>query len=169
MSMSNVINNASWKQSDVLISAPVTMTHILKTKKTYAPYDINPSIVVIDEADLLLDSHLEKHVTDILRTFATQRGGFAKENKKRQFIFSCSTLTPMIRDKILNYFPDMEIVKTPGAHQISGGLDMNFIRISSEEEALAHLIDNLNPQEPTIIFCDKKTRVDRVSEFLLNR
>lgn len=33
MSMSNVTNNASWSFSDVLISAPVTMTHILKTRK----------------------------------------------------------------------------------------------------------------------------------------
>jgi len=46
---------------------------------------------------------------------------------------------------------------------------VKFVRISSEEEALAHLIDSLDPTEPTIVFCDKKTRVDRVSEFLMNR
>jgi hypothetical protein len=52
--MANVFNNASWALSDVLVATPMTLSHVLKTKQGYAPYDINPKIVVIDEIDLLL-------------------------------------------------------------------------------------------------------------------
>ena len=93
ISMSNVINNASWGLSDVLIGSPLTMAHVLKDRSQYAPFDINPRVIVIDECDLLLDSELEKKVVEIVHKFATKIGPFAEENKKRQFVFSCSTLT----------------------------------------------------------------------------
>jgi superfamily II DNA/RNA helicase len=94
ISMANVINNASWSLTDVLITTPMTLSHVLKARQAFAPYDINPAIVVIDEIDLLLDSdEIDKKVIEILKKFATKRGPFAAENQKRQFIFSASTLT----------------------------------------------------------------------------
>ena len=88
--MANVINNASWSLTDVLISTPMTLSHVLKARQAFAPYDIN----VVDEVDLLLDSEeIDKKVIEILKKFATKRGPFAAENQKRQFIFSASTLT----------------------------------------------------------------------------
>jgi hypothetical protein len=49
-----VINNASWKLTDVLLATPVVMGHMLETKEKYDPYDINPAVIVIDEFDELL-------------------------------------------------------------------------------------------------------------------
>jgi len=81
ISMANVINNASWSLTDVLISTPMTLSHVLKARQAFAPYDINPAIVVIDEIDLLLDSEeIDKKVIEILKKFATKRGPFAAEN-----------------------------------------------------------------------------------------
>lgn len=56
MSMNNVINNASWKITDILISTPIVMCHILETKDKFDPYDINPAVIVIDEFDELLQN-----------------------------------------------------------------------------------------------------------------
>lgn len=82
--MANVINNASWSLTDVLIATPMTLSHILKARQSFAPYDINPAIVVIDEIDLLLDAEeVDKKVIEILKKFATKRGPFAEENKRR--------------------------------------------------------------------------------------
>ena len=54
ISIANVINNASWNISDVLFGTPVTLAHILQKRERYAPFDINPQTVVIDEVDLML-------------------------------------------------------------------------------------------------------------------
>ena len=66
ISMSNVINNASWNLSDILIGSPMTMAHVLKDRNSYAPYDINPRVIVIDECDALLDQDLEKKVFEVI-------------------------------------------------------------------------------------------------------
>jgi superfamily II DNA/RNA helicase len=52
--MNNVINNASWKMTDILLATPIVMCHILENKEKFDPYDINPEVIVIDEYDELL-------------------------------------------------------------------------------------------------------------------
>ena len=54
ISLANVINNASWKLSDVIFSTPVVMSHILDSKGKSNPRDINPKLVIIDEFDELI-------------------------------------------------------------------------------------------------------------------
>lgn len=79
--MANVINNASWTLSDMLIASPMTLSHVLKARQHFAPYDINPQIVVLDEVDLLLEAEeVDKKVIEILKKFASKRGPFAEEN-----------------------------------------------------------------------------------------
>jgi hypothetical protein len=51
ISLANVINNASWSISDVLMSTPVTLAHVLQRKEKYAPFDINPRVIVLDELE----------------------------------------------------------------------------------------------------------------------
>ena len=49
-----MVNNASWKLTDILLTTPVVMSHILDSRDKYDPYDINPAVIVIDEFDELL-------------------------------------------------------------------------------------------------------------------
>jgi hypothetical protein len=42
ISIANVINNSSWKLSDVLLATPVTLAHVLQKREKFEPYDINP-------------------------------------------------------------------------------------------------------------------------------
>ena len=126
--MANVVNNASWDLSDVLISSPMTLSHVLKMKQQYAPYEINPSIVVFDEIDLMLEiDEVEKKVLDILKKFATKRGAFAQENAKRQFIFSASTLSADLQSLIQEWFPNIEIIKSDGAHKLQQNIEVKNI------------------------------------------
>lgn len=46
-----MVNNASWKITDMLLVTPVVMAHIIDKQDKCDPYDINPAIVVIDEFD----------------------------------------------------------------------------------------------------------------------
>lgn len=72
ISLTNVINNASWQLSDVLFSTPVVMSHILESKQKYSPFDINPRTIVIDEFDELLNNpSLSGHLLKILKKFAS--------------------------------------------------------------------------------------------------
>jgi superfamily II DNA/RNA helicase len=53
ISLANVINNASWNISDVILCTPVVISHILETKSQFNPLDINPKTIIIDEFDEL--------------------------------------------------------------------------------------------------------------------
>ena len=56
ISLANVINNASWKLTDVILSTPLVMSHILESKQKYSPLDINPKTIIIDEFDELIQN-----------------------------------------------------------------------------------------------------------------
>ena len=109
ISMSNVINNSSWKTSDVLITSPLTLNHTLKRRQKFNPYGINPKFVIFDELDALLneDPGIRKITIDILKKFATQIGTFKDENSKRQFIFSASTVSDSLERSMRQMFSDL--------------------------------------------------------------
>ncbi len=54
ISLANVINNASWKLTDILFTTPVVLSHIIDQKAKYSPFDINPKTIIIDEFDELI-------------------------------------------------------------------------------------------------------------------
>lgn len=51
ISLANVINNASWAMSDVIMATPVTLAHVMQRRDKFSPFDMNPRIVVLDECD----------------------------------------------------------------------------------------------------------------------
>jgi len=48
-------------------------------------------------------------------------------------------------------------------------LDIQTITDVDAENELQRLLEVLNPDEPTIIFCERKTRIEKVSEFLRSK
>jgi superfamily II DNA/RNA helicase len=101
ISLKNVINNASWKLTDVLLATPVVMSHILDSKDKFDPYDINPAVIVVDEFDeLLQNTTFATHMVKILRKFASfqaDKGNpLAEMNRLRQFIFTGATIPKSI-------------------------------------------------------------------------
>lgn len=72
ISLTNVINNANWSMSDIIMATPVTLAHVLQRREKFAPFDMNPRIVVLDECDQAYDTENEttrKSLLFILRKF----------------------------------------------------------------------------------------------------
>jgi hypothetical protein len=82
MSLANVINNASWSQSDILFSTPVWLRHIIEKKASSTPFDINPKQIIIDEFDELVNNpQLSEHLYKILDYF----GSISEDNPNAKF------------------------------------------------------------------------------------
>ncbi len=69
-------------------------------------------------------------------------------------------------DKIQDWFPDLQIVKSPNAHKINPALEIKTLSLKSEDNDLDLLTQVIKPNEQTIIFCDKKTKIEKVCEHL---
>lgn len=119
ISLANVINNASWSLSDVIMATPVTLAHVLQRRDKFAPYDMNPRIVVLDDCDQAAfeeNDTTRKSLLFILRKFFGQEAGdreFQDFNNKRQLIYSGSTIPDKIKDELMQQFPSLMVVQTP--------------------------------------------------------
>ena len=78
ISLANVINNSSWSLSDIIIATPVTLAHVLQRRDKFAPFDMNPRVVVLDDCDQAVfdeNDTTRKSLIFILRKFfATEAG-----------------------------------------------------------------------------------------------
>ena len=115
ISLTNLQNNAAWDLSDIILSTPTTLSHTLSKRAEYAPYNINPAVVVFDECENFYEDDDDKRLKplkNILKTFFTQdptkaSKEFIEYNKVRQFIFAGSSMQQGVVDKLMRYFPDM--------------------------------------------------------------
>jgi superfamily II DNA/RNA helicase len=69
-------------------------------------------------------------------------------------------------EKIQDWFPDVNIVKSSNAHMINPALETKNLSLKSEDNDLDLLTSVIKPNEQTIIFCDKKTKIEKVCEHL---
>jgi len=54
MGCMNLVNNASWKHTDLLFATPAMIKHILEKRESFDPFGINPKVIVFDEFDMLM-------------------------------------------------------------------------------------------------------------------
>lgn len=72
ISLTNIQNNASWDLSDIILSTPTTLSHTINKRAEYAPFNINPAVVIFDECDSFYEDPDDKRLkplTNILKTF----------------------------------------------------------------------------------------------------
>jgi superfamily II DNA/RNA helicase len=62
----------------------------------------------------------------------------------------------------------MQIIKTPGAHKLPRNVEIRNIHNIETESELDSLLEVITP-EPTLIFCNSKSKVERVCEFLRSK
>lgn len=116
ISLTNVINNASWSMSDVIMATPVTLAHVLQRRDKFSPFDMNPRVVVLDECDQAYESEndtTKKSLLFILRKFFGQDSGDAEYsafNRKRQLIFTGAHISDRVKAELTSQFPTLEIV-----------------------------------------------------------
>ena len=127
ISLINIQNNAAWDLSDIILSTPTTLSHTLSKRAEYAPFDINPAVIVFDECESFYEGADDKRLkplTTILKTFFTQdptkaSREFIECNKRRQFIFSSSSIQNSVLNSFKKMFPEIVDVESQTYGRIS--------------------------------------------------
>lgn len=144
------------KGASVVVATPGRMLDLLKNDKLY---NFAPAIVVLDEADEMLDMGFLEDIEEI----------FTYLPKVRQtLLFSATMPDPIKRlaSKILN---DPKFVSvTPKDHTTNEDIEQLYYVINEYErdDAMIRLLDALEP-EKSIVFCRTKKEVDRLSTQLM--
>ena len=144
------------KGASVVVATPGRMLDLLKNDKLHG---FAPKIVVLDEADEMLDMGFLEDIEEI----------FTYLPKVRQtLLFSATMPDPIKRlaSKILN---DPKFVSvTPKDHTTNEDIEQLYYVINEYErdDAMIRLLDALEP-EKSIVFCRTKKEVDRLSTQLM--
>ncbi|MDD3325123.1 MAG: DEAD/DEAH box helicase [Sulfurospirillaceae bacterium] len=144
------------KGASVIVATPGRMLDLLKNDRLGK---FAPSIIVLDEADEMLDMGFLEDIEEI----------FTYLPKERQtLLFSATMPDPIKRlaSKILN---DPKFVSvTPKDHTTNEDIEQQYYVINEYERdhAMIRLLDALEP-EKSIVFCRTKKEVDRLSTQLM--
>ncbi len=140
----------------VLVATPGRLLDLLASQRLS---QFQPSIVVLDEADEMLDMGFLEDITNIFK-FLPQ--------KRQTLLFSATMPFPIqkLAEKILN---NPLFVSIKQKEKVNQDIEQFYYMIHEEERdyAVIRLIDYENP-EKAIIFCRTKRDVDRLTRFLLD-
>ncbi|URD73768.1 DEAD-box ATP-dependent RNA helicase [Musa troglodytarum] len=156
------------EESDVLIATPGRFMYLLQEGFLQLT---NLRCVVVDEVDILFRDEGFEHV---LESFISSAPVSA------QYLFVTATLPVDIYNKVVEIFPDSEVIMGPGMHRTSSGLEEVLVDCSgtdgeknpdtafqNKKSALLQLLEDL-PVPKTIVFCNKIETCRKV-ENVLNR
>ncbi|MFY9074933.1 DEAD/DEAH box helicase [Malaciobacter mytili] len=145
------IENAS-----ILIATPGRFLDLLRDKKI----SINPSFVVLDEADEMLDMGFLDDIKEIF-TFLPE---------KRQTLLFSATMPNAIKQLAKSILNEPEFITITQSEITNSKITQTFYVVDEYErdDALIRLYDFKNP-EKSIIFCRTKKEVDRLSTFLVSQ
>ncbi|CAL9750344.1 unnamed protein product [Musa acuminata subsp. burmannicoides] len=156
------------EESDVLIATPGRYMYLLQEGFLQLT---NLRCVVLDEVDVLFRDDGFEHV---LESFISSAPVSA------QYLFVTATLPVDIYNKVVEIFPDSEVIMGPGMHRTSSGLEEVLVDCSgadgeeknpdtafqNKKSALLQLLEL--PVPKTIVFCNK-IETCRMVENVLNR
>ncbi len=113
----------------------------------------NVKMVVLDEADEMLDMGFSEDVEAILRRLP----------KERQTVLFSATISPEIRKLAEKYLNQPFPVKVLHEQLTVPGIEQRYLEVGDpmKSEALSRMIDFYNPRL-TLVFCNTKRKVDEV-------
>lgn len=140
----------------VIVATPGRMLDILSSGD--CP-DFHPQIVVLDEADEMLDMGFLEDIKEIFKFLP----------KKRQTLLFSATMPQPIKKLAETILNNPLFVVTLQKEKVNADIEQFYYMIREEERdyALLRLIDFKNP-EKAVIFCRTKKDVDRLTEFLID-
>lgn len=145
------------ENANIVVATPGRFLDLLSSKKI----DINPSFVVLDEADEMLDMGF---LDDIKKIFK-----FFKNDNRQTLMFSATMPKPIkdLADKILN---NPATVKITQANVTNAKITQNFyvVKDSERDDALIRLIDFKDPKK-AIVFCRTRKETDRIAMLLSSK
>ncbi len=146
------------KGAQVVVANPGRLKDLLSSGKLR---NFNPQIVVLDEADEMLDMGFLEDIKDI----------FSYLPKKRQTILCSATMPQPIKNlaaKILNNPVVVSVVDKNDATNKDIKQSYYVIEERERNDALVRLIDHNDPTK-AIIFCRMKIEVDRLADALMSK
>ena len=141
------------ESASVVVATPGRLLDLLKSKKI----ELNPSFVILDEADEMLDMGF---LDDIKAIFE-----FLPSN--RQTMLFSATMPNEIKELASKILYNPEFISITKNEVTNVNIKQFYYVVDERErdEALIRLLDFKNPKK-AIIFCRMKIEVDRLSEFL---
>jgi ATP-dependent RNA helicase DeaD len=140
-------------QANIIVATPGRLQDLLKSGKI----KLNPSFVILDEADEMLDMGFLDEIKNI----------FTYLPEERQTLMFSATMPKQIKilaEEILNNPKSVTITKS---ERTNTDITQMFYVVADYErdDALLRLIDYKNPNK-CIIFCRMKKEVDRLSSYM---
>jgi len=141
------------KKANIVVATPGRLIDLLKSKKI----KLNPSVVVLDEADEMLDMGFLDDIKEILKMIGS-------EHQTLLFSATMSKEIKALANKILKEPKSISITKS---EVTNANITQEFYVVDEREkdDALIRLIDFYNPNK-SIIFCRMRREVDRLATFL---
>ncbi|KAE8037771.1 hypothetical protein FH972_010333 [Carpinus fangiana] len=152
---------------DILIATPGRFLFLIKEGFLQLT---NLRCAVLDEVDILFnDEDFEVALKSLINSSPVTT----------QYLFVTATLPREIYNKLVEVFPDCEVIMGPGMHRVSPGLEEVLVDCSGEDEiernpetaflnkksALLHLVEG-RPVSKTIVFCNKIDTCRKVENVL---
>ncbi|XP_062209565.1 DEAD-box ATP-dependent RNA helicase 50 [Phragmites australis] len=155
------------QELDVLIATPGRFLYLLQESFVQLT---NLRCVVLDEVDILFGEEGSEQVLHQLITVAPVT---------TQYLFVTATLPLDIYNKVVETFPDCEVIMGPGVHRTSSRLEEILVdcsgddneeknpetAFSNKKSALVKIIEE-SPVRKTIIFCNKIETCRKVENVL---
>jgi len=145
------INNAS-----IIVATPGRFLDLLSKEQI----SIDPSYVVLDEADEMMDMGFLDDIKEIFKYL---------NNRKNTLMFSATMPTPIkkLAEKVLN---EPEFITITKSEVTNTKIAQSFYVVEEYErdDALIRLFDYKNPTK-AIVFCKMKRDVDRLSTHLVSQ
>lgn len=142
--------------AQVLVATPGRLLDLMGTNQLSS---FQPSIVVLDEADEMLDMGFLEDINHI----------FTYLPKKRQTLLFSATMPVPIQKLAEKILKDPLFISTKQKEKVNQDIEQFYYMIREDERdhAVIRLIDFENP-EKAIIFCRTKKDVDRLTQTLLD-
>ncbi len=141
------------KKANIVVATPGRLIDLLKSGKI----KLNPKVVVLDEADEMLDMGFLDDIKKILQFIGSNH----------QTLLFSATMTKDIKTLANKILKEPKTVSITKSEVITANISQEYYVVEEREknDALIRLIDFYNPNK-SIIFCRMKKEVDRLSAFL---
>jgi ATP-dependent RNA helicase DeaD len=142
--------------ASVVVATPGRLLDILKKNLVK---NFNPSIVVLDEADEMLDMGFLDDINEI----------FSYLPKKRQTLLFSATMPKPIKLLAERILDNPEFISITKGETTNSDIEQEYyvIEESERDDAIIRLMDSENTQK-AVVFCRTKSEVDRLSNVLSN-
>ena len=141
------------ESASIVVATPGRLLDLLKSGKI----ELNPSFVILDEADEMLDMGFLDDIKAIFEFLPTNR----------QTLLFSATMPNEIKELASKILYNPEFISITKKEVTNVNIKQFYYVVDEKErdEALIRLLDFKNPKK-AIIFCRMKVEVDRLNEFL---